>query len=219
MGIPRTKLPPEADEEIRAVYRRRGPRALPPTSALANKYKVSPNVIYRRALELGEIAGPVELNRIPWNADELALLDGSRGLSVPRIQTKLRKIGSKRSNLAIVRKIQEIYGTAAEFRQEGGYYTSGDLAKEFGVNNNVVISWVKRGVLRATASKVGEKYNQYISSAKDVRDFIIQYTGHAPFTERNKYFIVDILMGENGGKPKAPGKYDFAGISVRDSEL
>ncbi len=194
----RRKWTPEEDGMIRAEW----PliqRKIKPAAQLAKRMGVGINILRRRAAALGVRA---TFKRQPaWADAELDILDQYRHLMPEAIAKKLEKAGFTRTPLAIgIKRCKDGYLVC----ESTDAYSANALARLMGVSDHLVCKWIQRGLLRASpVSDAVRAHNQatsrWIILPQDVRSFIAKHVAHIDISTADKYWLVDLLMGDNKG--------------------
>jgi hypothetical protein len=163
-------------------------------------------IVYRRALELGCIV-PTR-KEPPWSKAEEELLESLSHLNPHDIAKRFRAAGYSRTPTAIAVRRKRMMIYAGQARQDEGVYTSRQLAVALGIDAHAIGTWIAKGWLKATRAGTqrtdAQNGDHWSIQAKDIRQFIIDYTAHVNFSKLDKYWLVDLL---------APGGSKKAGIS------
>lgn len=166
-----------------------------------------------RAVKMGW-AVPLHKNRRAWTADEDALLEKFAHLSLSALSARLRRAGRYRSPHAICKRRLEIVGYAADNRRAAGYYSAAEAGELVGISRGVIERFCQSGTLKAVreASNVSNLPGYvYRIRAKDLRQFVIDYTAHIRLDKVDKFAFIDLLCPQHGGK--SPGQADTVGVA------
>jgi hypothetical protein len=155
--------------------------------------------IYREALRLGVIQAREK--EPPWTDREMELLEKWQHMDAKVIAKKMRAEGYARTPIAIVlRRRRFLQVRVQEARQDAGLYTSRQLGLCFGIDSKGVVRWIEKGWLKGrragtnrTAIQGGDHWE---IREKDVRRFVIDYIAHVDVRKVDKFWLVDLLVGD-----------------------
>lgn len=163
------------------------------------------HVVYNRAIVLGVVVPQKKPE--PWTAEEMELLDRHCHKNFRTISRIFRTNGFHRTPTAVGVKLKRTYGGYKQLRVDSGYVTGAQAADLIGVNDKTLRSYIQKGWLKATrqgtdriAAQGGDIYR---ISERDLRKFIINYTAHLNFARIDKYWLVELLVGDTGEKVAA----------------
>lgn len=193
----RQAFTPQADEVIRAEYRRmlHGRRPYAVKDFLETKIGVPGWACQRRAAELG-------LTRIKeprWTDEELELLAhiATRTVNRQRIREYLRKRGFVRSENAVWLMLKRRLGGV---RMHRSWYTANQLAGLLGVDAHLVLSWIRSG--RLPASKAGSERTQrqggdmHVIRAHHLRAFVAANPHAIDLKKVDQLWFIDLLAND-----------------------
>jgi len=148
--------------------------------------------IKKRAVKLG-LSQLVGRKEAPWANEELALLEKHSHKSLKVIARILRQRGYHRTETAI-----KVKRTRMELSTDDpDHYTGRQLAREFGVDEHVVIRWISQGWLRAgrrgTNRTEANGGDMWWIKRKHVRDFVVENVGVIDIRKVDKVWFVDLL--------------------------
>lgn len=193
-------ITPEIEAEIRRVYLEQVgmgscAKGDAPVRHLARRLGLPRWKISRRAIELGLIAK--QKKEPNWSEKELEILEHHAHKCPAVIQRHLKKEGVARTEVAIVLKRKRM-----RFLQNLPWCSATSLAECFGVDMKTVQRWILKGHLRAT--KRGTKRlpqqggDEWWIKEKDIKQFLIEYICEVDLRKVDKYWLVDVLTGNNG---------------------
>jgi hypothetical protein len=183
---------PETDALIRDAYvklRNFGNRrALP---ALRGKLGWPKHVINKRGRELGL----ARVKEKPWTSEEKALLDKWAHLSLPRIRLKLRRAGFDRSETGIKLKMRRMLIT----KDTLDYYSPTKIALAMGIDGHKVMSWIRRGWLRAETKGTTRTEQQggdaHLVHLNELRHFLLNHPDEYELGPIEKFWFLDVVSG------------------------
>lgn len=187
------------DAALRAAYRGTPYRGL--RQDLARRLGRPAWWISRRAVYLGLVVP--RRKEPPWSAAELALLE-QHHWKIPEVIARIfKRHGYTRTATAIAIKRQR-YGLRVANAE---VYTATQLATLMGVDGKTVCTWIAKGWLKAsrkgTARSDAQGGDMHQIKPRAARQFIIDYTAHADIRKCDRFWLVDLLTGETGGKGAA----------------
>ncbi|GEM_PF-3075198 len=192
---------PEMDAEIRRVYETEvgmiAPQKGRPVRELAEKFGLPRWKISKRAFRLGVVpVCHIKKKEPVWAKAELALLRKYAALTVEQIQRRLRTAGYSRGLNAIKIKVYRIVG-----RKPRDGYSSGSLAKRFGIDSHYIERLIKSGLLKAERRGTNRTQEQggdwWIIQEAAVRDFIIKNPEMVDFRKVDGPWLVDVVAGNS----------------------
>jgi len=136
-----------------------------------------------------------------WGERELKILEAGAHLTPERIQARLKKAGFTRSLNGIVLKRKRM-----RFLKNLKGISARSLAICFEVNHyriddHCVTTWIEKGFLRAKKRGTNRTERQggdhWFIRERWVKDFIIENVAILDFRKIDKYWLVDILTGQN----------------------
>jgi len=141
----------------------------------------------------GAQLGVTRTKEAPWSGEELELLERFGHLTCAGIQARLRRAGFKRSWAAIQLKRNRLHITA---NLDG--YSATSLAKAFGIDVHRVLTWIRRGLLRAerrtTGSQECEGGNQaWWIPRTAVKKFVMRAPEEIDLARVEKIWFLDLL--------------------------
>lgn len=115
----------------------------------------------------------------------------------PRVISRIFKArGYSRSPNAVVARRRCLQLRVAD----ADIYSARAFAEIMGVEVHTVISWIKKGWLRATRRGTDRQHDIYQITPGAARNFLIHYTAHWDHRKADKYWLVDILSSQTGCK-------------------
>lgn len=169
------------------------------------KHGLSRDIAYQRAVALGCLY-PLNTKGAPWTEAELAILDASAHCPIATIRGRLRRRGYARSMAAIVKQRLERSGTRADARLSAGVYSATQAAELIGSHSNLVVSYIRRGWLRAKQIELGWGKHEYRIKAADLRQFVVHHTAYVNIERVDKYAFIDMLFPQHGEKGASQAK-------------
>lgn len=167
---------------------------------LANEFGIPP----RKLGELFYEKMGVNANtfyRYKWSKQEILILQKfPKGTQLALIKEALISAGfENRSLKAISKKRSKIgFGLNPDIN---GHLTANAVAEGLGVDRGTVVSWIKRGWLRAyrPTGPTIDISAAYTITPEALREFIIEYVAYlgSCWPKMDRYFIVDILSGKS----------------------
>lgn len=198
MGRRKYSFTPEMDEEIRRCYRERvgirATRYLGPVKALAEKMGLPRWRISKRAVEL-EIL-PVQKKEPDWSDTEIWILKKCAHRCFARIQIYLKRAGYQRTIQGI--RMQKKRMKLSRNTMDG--YTANSLSLCFGTDVHTVMTWIRKGWLKAekrgTARTPQQGGDEWFIRPEWVRGFIKKNVAVIDFRKLDKYWLVEMLAKE-----------------------
>lgn len=180
------------DALIREAYdklRRFGNRRVLP--ALRDKLGWPKHVINKRGRELGL----TRTKEKPWSAKEQALLEKWAHLGLPRIRLKLRQAGFQRSETGIKLKMRRMLIT----QDTHDYFSPTKIALAMGIDSHKVMTWIRRGWLRAekkgTVRTAQQGGDSYLVHRNELRRFLLNHPDEYELGPAEKFWYIDLVSG------------------------
>lgn len=127
-----------------------------------------------------------------WCVHELSILERSAHCCPETIQRRLKNKGFKRSVIGIVLKrkrmrfLQNLHGQSAR-----------NVAKCFGIDEHVIIRWIKLGALKArkrgTRRTPQQGGDHWFIKDLWIRQFVVNYISEIDIRKVDKYWLIDLL--------------------------
>jgi hypothetical protein len=125
---------------------------------------------------------------VPWTDNEINILKRNAMHCPETIQRKLRKRGYFRTLASIELKRKRLKLPANLDGQ-----SANSLAMCLGEDIHFVLAAIRSGKLRAMRREGNRKYDMWLISDKDARDFIVKNVNMIDLKKVDKYWIVDLL--------------------------
>jgi hypothetical protein len=143
-------------------------------------------VIQRWARELGKVCP-----RSSWSPQQEKLLrDNFNRLSMRKLQKLIRK-----HSTSIKSKIAQL---GLEREEKAEYYNASQLGDALGIKHDKVISWIKKGWLRATKRDTAFNHDVWQISLSAIRTFIFEHPNQLDPHRFDWLWVVDVLAGDIG---------------------
>jgi Homeodomain-like domain len=207
-------ITPDMHEQIRTAYQ--GPTGSGEIKALAKKLGLPRWKLTRYATEHGWIA---RTKKEPdWSERELRMLETTAHRSPATIRRYLARVGFHRSELAIVLKRKRM-----RFLKNLHGHSARDVARCLGIDDHTVTRWISLGYLKAMRRGTERTREQggdhYFIRDQWIRKFVIEYLSEIDFRKLDKYWLVDILVGDQRDEMQAdseevPGADWYAGHRI-----
>lgn len=191
---------PEQDAAIRQVYERREHGG---NKRLATRFGVRPGLVSARAARLGcaPLICNTGLKASPpaYRAEEIALIRAHLGEPIAQIRARLYRKGYSRSLSGIASIISRHrqsgeWPTIAALVEDRDQLTMKELCAGLGINDWQVERWIKRGLLKALRV-TGQPL--LVFRRRDLRAFLLAYPGHWDHRFADRWFLLDILCGDD----------------------
>ena len=137
-----------------------------------------------------------------WSPGEIKVLENNAHHSMDTIQRKLKEKGFNRTVTSIQLKRKKL-----KLAKNLNGHTAQSVADCFGIDIHSVIRWIQQGLLKAKRRELNRTEKQggnpwYIKD-KWIKNFIINCIDEIDFRKVDKYWLVDILVGNvhNGMGP------------------
>lgn len=155
--------------------------------------------IYREALRLGVIHA--RKKEPPWTDREMELLEHWQHMDAKVIARKFREKGFNRTPIAItLQRRRKLMSRLQDARVDAGIYNSRQLALCFGIDSKGVVRWIEKGWLqgrRAGTQRTEAQHGDHWEiRERDVRRFLIDYIAHVDVRKVDKFWLVDLLVGD-----------------------
>ncbi len=169
---------------------------------LAKLIGVPRHAIKRRAQQLG-VARTKER---PWSEFEVRYLEARlHRMSVAVLARRLR-----RTVTAVALKAKRL-----GLRKTDEGYTAAALAQALGVDSHRVLSWMRRGMVRATRRHSDRDHDMYYIADAAVRQFVARNPGEVDLRKVDQLWFIDLMMGglptqhagEKDGVERGGGKH------------
>lgn len=187
---------PAMDEEIRRVYLHEvGMGRRPVVRSLAEKIGVPAWRVKKRALALDVVPTVVKRAKEPeWCDEEKAIVRENATFTIGNIRRKLSAAGYTRSDNAIKIWINRHIGPKPK-----GNYSARDLGALFGLDEHSVITWIRKGFLKAERRGTNRSNDIWDIRPEDVKAFVIEHVEILDFRKLDRFFLVELLAGEVKG--------------------
>lgn len=158
--------------------------------------------------------GVTRIKADDWSEEELEILQRNAHWTPSTIRQRLKSAGYLRSITAISMK-----RTRLNLFKSHDYMSPFDLAKNcFGVAQDVVARWIKRGWLRAMERKDTERGdNCYWIKQQWVYDFVVKHPLAFDLRKVDQLWFIDLLTNGNVGVPLQESK-DGKQLSISEME-
>lgn len=184
------KPTPFADTLIRDAYgrQRQGDRGA--LKAVSSSIGWPVTAVWKRGSELGL----ARVKERPWCSSEEELLERFGQLSPRGIKRRLEAAGYSRSIAAIQVKLNR---NRIKSNLDG--YSACGLAEAFGVDVHKVMTWIRRGLLRAkrrgTERTLSQGGDIYWIPQREVRRFVLRAPEEIDLARVEKIWFLDLLTG------------------------
>ncbi len=185
------------DAAIRDAYRNQRLGDRHALKRLSQEVGWPPYAIYRRGAELGV----TRAKEYPWSAAEEDLLERFGHLTPSGIQRRLAAAGYSRSVAAIQIKLNR-----NRIKQNLDGYSATRLADAFGVDVHKILSWIRRGLLKAqprgTDRVAAQGGDIWWISQRNAKRFVLRAPEEIDLARVEKIWFLDLLtsgkLGEDG---------------------
>ena len=184
------KYKPDAviDTAIREAYRRQRDGDRCALKRVSRDIGWPPYAIYKRGAELGITRAKEQ----PWTQDEEELLERVGHLTPSGIQRRLAAAGYSRSVAAIQLKLNR-----NRIKQNLDGYSANGLARAFGVDVRKVLTWIRRGLLKAYGRGTDRLPVQggdvWWIPQREVRRFVLRAPEEIDLARVEKIWFLDLL--------------------------
>lgn len=178
---------PHIDAAIRRYYQ--GTPQWGGLSKLAHQVGRPVRWVSDRALLLGVQVRRFEVAK--WSDAEIALLRENASKIPVTISRIFTKHGFKRSANAIGLKLTRLHCD----RSDDDTYTASGLAALFNVDKTVIVSWIKKGWLKARTRGSDHPNDAYQIHHNAVRRFVAENAGAVDIRRVDKFWFIDLLAG------------------------
>jgi hypothetical protein len=179
----------------------------------------TPRAAASRAAKMGW-SMPLYKPRRYWTAEEDALIEKWAHLSLTALKTRLGRQGFWRTEQAIHKRRMEIAGSQRDNRLAAGYYSTTEAGELLGMSRSTIERFCRDGTMtadREPSNSPNLPGYVYRIRAKDLREFVINYTAHIRIEKVDKFALVDLLCPRHG--IKTPGHTDTVGTAGEDETV
>ena len=184
------------DQAIRRLYAN-GKPAPGKMGALCARYDRSRQWVRSRAIKIGAIQ---HIRGRNWTAAEDAILRELAGYGPRKMQKALAKAGfTDRTEPAIAERCRRTLDISNAVDRDPDIYSASDLAGLMGEDVHLIIGWINRGGLRATAEREPNgRVSRWSIKRKHLREWLIAHPASWRPGRCDRYWLVEILAGRIG---------------------
>lgn len=163
---------------------------------LAKRLGCSRTTIHRRAVEIGAIR-TTHHKRAPWTEEQNLILEENAHKSLNAInQALIRKGHPSHSLEGIRRQLWRLNLDRRLSKNDAGIYSQADVCRLMGCYTKTVQRHIRLGLLKAE-KRADVAQTEYLISAKDLKQFIVNNISVVDFATIDKYWLVDLLTGKH----------------------
>jgi len=140
----------------------------------------------------GVALGLTRTKELPWSLAEIEVLELYEHLGVEAMQRRLAGADFHRTLAAINLKIKRL-----GLREHRDWYSAWKLAQAFGLDQKLVVRWIRRGWLKAerrgTNRKASQGSDSWLIMHVDVKPFVLAHPEEIDLAHVEKFWFLELL--------------------------